>query len=215
MLLLVSATPYEIAPTLAYLDEHPAPQRVEALITGVGVVATAWALGRRLALDPRPQLVVQAGVAGAIDRSLALGDVVHVVSERFADLGVEEADGRFTDLFELGLIERNEPPFRDGALLNPQAREAGFLPRVQGLTASTVHGYAPSIEAVRARLPGAQVETMEGAAFFYACLQAGVPFVELRAISNYVEPRDRAGWALGLAIDRLNKAVLDLISVLL
>jgi len=47
-------------------------------------------------------------------------------------------------------------------------------------------------------------ESMEGAAFFYACKQAGVPCLQIRAVSNYVEKRNRDAWQIGLAIKNLN-----------
>lgn len=219
----MSATPFEIAPVLARLerDFEKGPDgvftqgslRVLPLITGIGPVATAWHLGRLFA-QYRPDWALHAGVAGAFERSLTLGDVVQVIADRFADIGVEEADGRFTDVFELGLANPDEPPFDGGWLRNVAAAEARFLPAVTGLTVSRVHGYAPSIEAIRQKYPQAQVETMESAAFFYACLQAEVPFSEIRALSNYVEPRRREAWKLDLAIERLNAIVADMLQTL-
>lgn len=222
-LLLVAATPFEIGPTLAHLEQHfsVTPEgifhrddlRVQPLVTGVGLTATAFHLGRALA-SARPDLALNAGVAGSFRPDWPLGTVVNVVSERFGDLGVEEADGRFTDMFELGLIDANTPPFIGGALHNPAAAEAAFLPPARGLSVQRVHGYPPSIEAVCRKYPDAEVESMEGAAFFYACLQAGVPFLELRALSNYVEARNRAGWQLGTAIERLNETVVEVLGAL-
>jgi futalosine hydrolase len=49
-----------------------------------------------------------------------------------------------------------------------------------------------------------QIESMEGAAFFYACRQAGVPCMQIRAVSNYVEKRNRDNWQIGLAVKNLN-----------
>jgi futalosine hydrolase len=121
---------------------------------------------------------------------------VHVRSERIGDLGVEEADGRFVDLFDLGLMDPNQPPFVHGALHNADAAVHAMLPAVSGLTVQKVHGNAASIAAIREKYPEVQVESMEGAAFFYACLSAGIPFLEIRSISNYVEPRNRAAWPL-------------------
>ena len=48
---------------------------------------------------------------------------------------------------------------------------------------------------------GCDVEAMEGFAVLRACLRAGVPAVELRAISNMADEPDRAKWdfAGGLA----------------
>jgi futalosine hydrolase len=47
------------------------------------------------------------------------------------------------------------------------------------------------------------IETMEGAAFMYACLIHGVPFAQVRAASNMVERRNRAAWKLDEAIANL------------
>jgi len=56
-----------------------------------------------------------------------------------------------------------------------------------------------------------QVESMEGAAFFYACLMAEVPFLEIRSISNFVEPRNRDAWDLPLAIGNLNQVLAEIL----
>ncbi|MEO6759264.1 MAG: futalosine hydrolase, partial [Saprospiraceae bacterium] len=146
-LLLIAATPFEIAPTLEFLrqnfqvEEQGAFRRgklaVHPLITGVGMVATAWQLGLALGRN-RPGLAVQAGIAGSLDNQWALGDVVQVVSEQFGDLGVEEADGRLTDLFELGFLEADTSPFMQGKILNTAAAENQFLPPATGLTVNKV-----------------------------------------------------------------------------
>ncbi len=179
---------------------------VSLLITGVGLTATAFALGRTLA-SQRFDLAVNAGICGALDPKLPLGEVVLVVSEQFADLGAEEADGSFTDVFGLKLVDPDQVPFQHGLLLN---EPGNFLPQVKGLSVNKVHGAAHSIAALRQRTD-AQVESMEGAAFFYACLMAGIPFLEIRAVSNYVEPRNKSNWNIPLAIDRLNEVLISLL----
>lgn len=219
-ILLVSATVFEIAPTLNWLEEHFRAAETGAyergtlgvfpLVTGVGLTATAFHLGQYLARN-RPDLALNAGIAGAFDRNLRLGDVVNVVAERFGDLGVEEADGRFTDLFELGLLEKNTPPFINGLLRNPGAEQAAFLPAVHGLTVNKVNGTNATAATVHAKYPDTAVESMEGAAFFYACLSAGVPFLQIRGISNYVETRNREAWNLPLAIGNLNEVVVQMV----
>lgn len=224
-ILLTSATIFEIAPALNWLEEHFHPNEngvyekngigVFPLVTGVGAVATAYHVGRFFATQ-QPQLALNAGIAGAFDRNtVQIGDVLNVVTERFGDLGVEESDGRFTDMFELGLTENNTPPFINGILQNPAAGQASFLPVAQGLTVSKVHGSASSIAAIRAKYPAVEVESMEGAAFFYACLSADVPFLEIRSVSNYVEPRNREGWNLPLAINNLNQTVISMLDAFL
>jgi len=203
--LLIAATVFEIAPILSAMDAGNCTpvHEVEPLITGVGMQATAYALGRRLAVQT-PDWVVQAGVAGALDPELALGSVVQVWSETFADLGVEHADGSASDLFDLELIQPDSEPFRQGRLWNDAAERYPFLRAVHGLTVNRVTGSARSVEAIRTRYPYGQIETMEGAAALYACLLSGVPCTQVRAISNRVEPRNRDAWQLKEAISALN-----------
>ena len=221
-LLIVAATPFEIQPFTDHLSTHfeqvsayhfqKKEVDIHLLITGAGMVNTAFSLGHVLA-KKRFHLVINAGIAGAFNRTLQIGDVVQVVSEQFGDLGVEEKDGRFTDLFELGLLEKDQPPYDKGRLLNSGTANFGFLPICKGLTINKVHGSESSIKAIREKYE-VDVESMEGAAFFYACLQSEVPFLQIRSISNYVEPRNREGWDLPTSITNLNKVLVEIMELL-
>jgi len=73
---------------------------------------------------------------------------------------------------------------------------------VSGITVNTVHGSERSIASVAARC-APQVESMEGAAFMFACLMHDLPFAQVRAVSNVVERRNRSAWRVAEAIDRL------------
>ncbi|MCB9265354.1 MAG: futalosine hydrolase [Lewinellaceae bacterium] len=219
-ILVVAATPFEIQPLLEYLDKkfvgsgHFTYQKggveVAVLITGVGLPLMSYAMGKVLG-SKETSLAINAGIAGALDPEMQIGDVVQIASERFADLGVQEADGRFTSVHELGLIDPDTPPFRGGKLLNEAAGNFDFLPAAHGISVNKVHGFPSDIEALRKKYPDAQVESMEGAAFFYACLAEGLPFLEVRSISNYVEARNRENWDVPLAIERLNEVLIELI----
>lgn len=216
--LLVSATPFVIAPLLQHLQEkfieyepahfHRGELKIALLITGVGLPLASFAMGKILALK-QYDLAIQAGIAGAYHQNLQLGDVIEITSDYFGDLGVEEANGDFTSVFNMNLIDQNQPPFINAELLNPQP--SNFLPRAKGLTVNKVHGYQPSIDAIQRHHP-ADVETMESAAFFYACLVENQPFLALRAISNYVEPRNRANWNIPLAIENLNHVLIEMMN---
>ena len=223
-LLLCSATPLELEPTLGWLRERAeATERnvlrfgrvsLEVLFTGVGPTATAFALGHRFGGAGLPQLAIQAGVAGAFDRELRLGEVVRVTSERFGDLGAEDRDGTLLRLTDIGLPPG--PPF-DGAgvLTAPDPVASLPFPPAAGLTVNRTSGSAATIAKLRHSFPDAQVETMEGAAFFYACLQAGVEPLQLRAVSNYVTPRDRSAWRMAEAIQGLDAALRQLLGAFL
>ena len=47
---------------------------------------------------------------------------------------------------------------------------------------------------------------MEGAAFFAGCKRLD-NFTQIRAVSNYVEKRDKSKWNISLAIENLNKTL--------
>jgi futalosine hydrolase len=221
-ILLVSATQFEILPILQKLSEKFKSKdnstffndkhEIKILVTGVGLTHTAFALGWTLSTY-RPDLCINAGLAGAFDRNLKLAEVVNVVAESFGDLGVEERDGSFTDMLELGLIKENEFPFVNGRLYNSEISGFDFLPAVRSISVNKVHGYSQSIERIVEKYH-ADVESMEGAAFFFSCLQARVSFIEIRAISNYVEPRNRENWCIGPAIENLNQTLVDIIELL-
>ena len=108
----------------------------------------------------------------------------------------------------------DEPPFRDGAVVNhapPVERDRlQRLPRVSGITVNTVHGREASIADVTRRF-APQVESMEGAAFMYACAIGGVPYAQVRAVSNVVERRNRAAWQIGPAVAALSAAALEIL----
>jgi futalosine hydrolase len=135
--------------------------------------------------------------------------VVEVSRETFGDTGAETATGSYIDIHEMELIPPDVPPFLGGELISPHAGATG-LPLVKGLSVNKVHGYLPSITEMMIHYD-ADIETMEGAAFFYACLSAGQPFVQIRSLSNYVEPRDRSKWNIPLAVETLNAKLIELI----
>ena len=211
--LVVAATKFEIQIFLDFLHKQkqiPHNQlfgqngySFDILITGVGIANTSFELGRSLSKNFY-DLAVNVGVAGSFVNSLKLGEIVEVVSEQYGDLGVEEADGSFTDIFSLKLILENEFPFQKSKLINKNRVGLLNVKSAKGLTVQKVHGEKKSIEAIRKKY-AADIETMEGAAFFQACLTMKIPFVQWRAISNYVTPRDKSSWLMHEAIENLNE----------
>lgn len=183
--------------------------KLELLLTGVGLTATAYRLGRRLG-QQYYDLVLNLGLAGAYPGRASIGDVVHVTVEQFGDLGAEDG-ARFLDVFELGLQDKEEFPFIHGRLANPLETGTGVLgqlPRVSGLTVNTVHGEEHSIRRAVQRFQP-DVETMEGAALFYTCICEKQPFAQVRAISNLVERRNRDRWDIPLALNNLRNFTLE------
>lgn len=209
-LLIVAATEAEIGLLKQHLIQKP-DNKVSLLITGVGMLATAYALTRHLQHN-KYDLVIQAGVGGSFDKSIPLGSLVFVAGDRYGDLGAEDHD-KYIDIFDMGLMDKDAHPHSDGRLVNPlsEVHTKIGLPRVNGLTVNTVSGNEQTI-ARRASQYGCAVESMEGAAFHYVCLQEGVAFAQVRSISNYVIPRDKSQWQMKDAIINLNNWLIDFIN---
>ena len=223
-ILVVTATAIEIAPMVAAFGlSRRSPTRAKAdysrahvkdysyaghdivvLTTGVGMVATAaWCSG--VLVMNRYDLALNVGVCGSFDRTLEPGAVVHVLSDRIAELGAEGGDA-FLTVDDLKLESEHE--FKNAS---PPAIDAlSRLPRVSGITVNTVHGNARSIAAVAERFKP-QVESMEGAAFMYACIIHEIPFAQVRAVSNIVETRNRDAWKMSEAIANLNDIALQIL----
>jgi futalosine hydrolase len=184
---------------------------VDVLITGIGMVATAARTSRALA-GRRYDLALNFGVCGSFDPALAPGQVVHVVADRIAELGAEDRD-RFLTVQDLQLLGDDEFPFTRGQLINsapPPGPALSRWPAVSGITVNTAHGNERTIAAIVERF-APQVESMEGAAFMYACLIEHVAFAQVRAVSNVVAPRNRDQWKMEDAVRNLGDAAMDLL----
>jgi futalosine hydrolase len=216
-ILIVAATDPEVAQIVDRMYSTPTsdtcvdtythgPHEIDVLITGVGMVATAAWCSRALAQAQTPyDLALNFGVCGTFDSFIDLGTVVHIVSDRLAELGAEDGE-RFLTLEDLDLSG-------ESAFVNidpPSNPEIDALPAVTAITVNTVHGCARTIAAIAERF-NPQVESMEGAAFMSACLIHKVPFAQVRAVSNLVEPRNRDAWKMGEAIRNLSVSALRII----
>ena len=220
-ILVVTATAAEVAPLTGALRPCAAAGEVQSitrdahsidvLTTGVGMVATGVWTSRALLRD-RYDLVLNLGLCGSFRPELPPGTVVHIVADRLSELGAEDDDA-FLSVHDLQLLGTDEFPFASGELRNANPPGNETLARfrtVRGITVNTVHGNDASIARVVERLDP-DVESMEGAAFMYACLIAGMPFAQVRAVSNLVERRNRGGWKLRDAIDALGEAAFAII----
>ena len=204
-ILIVSATQFEIQPFLEVAANYP---NCDTVITGVGMVATAFELGRVLH-ESKYDLLINIGIAGCFDRNLKIGEVVQVISESFVELGAED-DQQFIPIEQLGY---GKSKFTS-SLLQGQNIQLPFLAQGHGITVNKVHGNADSIAKIKQRSPNSCIESMEGAAVFFAADKMDLPVIELRGISNYVEKRNRATWNIPLAIMNSNKALVETLDFL-
>lgn len=215
-ILVVSATQFEVKPLLDFLgialpttgmnnaNIDFEDKDIQVLITGVGMVNTAFMMGRYI--NSLFDIAINVGVCGAFDRQLVLGQLVHITSDILSEMGAEDGDGFLT--YDQLNLPGEHMFYENYTISNPFIDS---LKKVKGITVNTVHGNEININKVQ-QLYHPDVESMEGAAFFAGCARAGGNFIQIRAISNYVEKRDKSKWQIPLAIKNLNDFLINFIN---
>ena len=175
------------------------------------MVPTAYLMGRALARHPY-DAAFNLGIAGSFTRELEPGEVVHITHDRFPEPGGDQGE-YFLSLIDLKLLEENQFPYKDGQLINElpiKSKTIGQLKTARSITVNRVHTNNKSVEKIRKRC-NPNTESMEGAAFFYACFSEDIPCAQIRAVSNYVEQTDTDRWHIPKAIENLNKVFLQIL----
>lgn len=175
---------------------------VISIVSGVGLTATAYATLK--AIDQyKPDMLIMAGIAGAYPHSnFKVGDVALVESEVEGDLGFFTPEG-FTHLAHLPIDMEFE---RRHTLLCPHLPQDSQLPLARSMTLNAAMAHYVDVDDVA-------LENMEGAAFFYTCLKENQPFLELRAVSNFVNVNNDE-WDMQGSIKAMTTALHELIDQL-
>ena len=140
----------------------------DTLVVGIGPVEAAVHTAAYLAAH-RPDAILHLGIAGARRASgLQIGDVVIGTLSQYSDLAAAVPTVR--------TIEPDANLFERVSALLPTANRQPIA------TSAHVGG------------GDCDVEAMEGFGVLRAAAEAGIPAIELRAISNMVEEKDRANW---------------------
>jgi len=208
-IILCTATEMEIAPTIQFLASKEL-HSVEIVVTGVGLMTSTYALTKAVATH-HPDLLIQAGVAGTMDRNTQLAEVVVVRNETIGDLGVHESSG-FQSLFDLKLLSANLNPWKEGKLTNENdVLTESNLRVVDAVTVNEISTNEQTIEYYQKEL-SAEIETMEGAALHYVGLMEKIPFLQIRSLSNFIGERDKSKWEMKKAIMNLNRELQNLLT---
>lgn len=188
---------------------------IALLITGVGSIATAWAMKQWLSVNEKPFLVINGGIAGSYNEEIKIGDVVMPVTDLFADAGIEDGNS-FLTMSEAGMVGSDEFPFRGGLIPyddNFGGQMKSVLKPVNAITVNCATGSEATTIRLKEKF-NPDIETMEGATFFYICARENIPFLALRSISNMVGPRNKDKWDTRLAIDNLSDKLREVILTL-
>lgn len=175
---------------------------VAVFIGGVGLTATAYST-LKVIREYRPDVLILAGIAGVYTHSsLRIGDTVLVSAECEADLGFFHDDG-FRHLSQMKLdMEFPVTLFYEC----PYIPENPPLPVVKSNSMNAA--IAPFVQTDHA-----EIENMEGSAFFHACLREGVRFYEVRSISNEVNT-NHENWDYDSSIRNMTEGLNTLIGFL-
>jgi len=168
-------------------------------VTGIGMVNTAINLTQFVMQHPETDVLINVGIAGSFGTDMYIGDVVQVQTDQIAWFGAEDNDS-FLPIQTMGLLAEDEVVFAATAI-------SAHLPKAKAITVNAAHGNAASIARVL-QCYAPQVESMEGAAFFQVCKHFALPAMQVRAISNRVEPRNRTAWNIPLALNNLAEKML-------
>jgi futalosine hydrolase len=218
LITIVAATKLELKPlfdqfkpeSADFKGLYVANEHLHFLITGMGMMNTAAHLALYASTYDR-DFYIDAGICGAFNRNLKIGDVVQIISETYGDFGVEN-DEEFQDFFDLGFIDKKEDAFQYG-LCEPiysDYQSKINLPKATSITVNKVHGNEKTIKIIQEKY-NTDTENMEGLAFYYVLKLINKPGIEIRSISNYVERRNKDNWNIKDALANLNNEILKLL----
>lgn len=218
----------------AWLDPPPALSlpgcTLDLLVCGVGPVASALALGRFLGREAcrsgLPRGILNLGLAGSYDIEAApLGSLVLATEEVYPEYGVRShpphpEDGQEMLPLPLGFPQAEItgrkvfdrfPLAPESALGNIGLNWHSTWRQGASVTVAGVSG-TPERARRLAALCGGITENMEGFPLALGAAMAGIPFVELRAVSNAAGLRPPQGWDMPAALAALGRGTRDLLA---
>ncbi len=181
--------------------------------SGIGMLASSISL-MKMFTQETPTLIIQVGIAGCFDKKIPLGKVFAVKDDFAGDIGVME-NKVWKDLFDMKLDKPNDAPYEKKSLPNPWLNQFNVLnlPTKKSVTVNTITTDKNQIQLLSSRYK-AVLESMEGASLHYMGRDLTTPFIQIRAVSNYVGERDKSKWKTQEAIYNLNETLLEFLDAL-
>lgn len=190
-ILICTATEIEVDKNCLKEIQNSGKHQVEWLVTGMGALATTHQLTKKI-IPAKPDLIINAGIAGSFKKDLPIGEVVLVNEDIFADMG-------FNDISAFNHISNID---HQQDWIKNEYFNSLHLKHVKGITVNTVTGSEMCVSELK-RLYKPDIETMESYVYFYICHNENIPFIALRAISNEVGVRNKTYWNIPLAVHNL------------
>ena len=181
--------------------------------SGIGMLASSVSL-MKMFVQETPTLIIQVGIAGCFDNKIPLGKVFAIKDDFAGDIGVME-NKVWKDLFDMKFDKPNDAPYEKKSLPNPWLKQYNLLnlPTKKSVTVNTISTDKTKIDLFSGRYKAA-LESMEGASLHYIGRDLTIPFIQIRAVSNYIGERDKSKWKMQEVIYNLNETLLDLLDAL-
>ncbi|MBP7497940.1 MAG: hypothetical protein KA792_09785 [Bacteroidales bacterium] len=190
---------------------------IHIIISGYGITSTAYYCGKQLQGE-QYDLAINAGIAGSFKEEYSTGTVLNVSRDCLADFGSVRNNifypaaffnsEKSTKACDNHFIENNTKI--DNKIINN-------LPKATGITVSTIDHRA-SVVKKKIKQFNPDIETMEGYAFMFACLNSGIDYLQLRAVSNIISPihlisdKEENKWDIKKATAKLTLTLKDIIN---
>ncbi len=206
-ILVIAATKIELEWAKKKLKNNTDIQFMEA---GIGVLATCFNLMKAIMLT-KPNLIIQIGIAGSLDKNIKLGSTFYVKQDTIADLGVWE-NKQWKSLADLHLISAKQLVYENESLTSKNKVFQNFslnekITLANGITVNQISTNKKFI----AQNQKAIIESMEGAALHFVCNNLQLPYLQIRSVSNYVGERNKVKWKIKEAIQNVNEEVVRLL----
>ncbi len=207
-ILFVSATNEELEILRSYLETQSFNlHEVEVFTSGIGSLSTCYSLCRLLE-GKTYDIIIQAGICGSVSSNVELGSVINIVSDQMVDLGASSNEG-FISFAEF--VKKNGQIIQWQIEYNCYSRFFDSIIEGTGITANICHGDSYWVNYLKQQYPNS-FESMEGAGFFLVTSNLSIPSFQIRAVSNYVEIRNKDTWQTELAIQNLNHFLIKLLN---
>lgn len=221
-ILLVASSTENIAPTLDHLEKSwerlsfseykKGSITIFPLVVGYAAIFMPYALAKFSDIETI-DYVVYAGLAAGTTRIVEIGQTVNVGRDILGDVGIEESDKVFKDIFDLKIHDRTRFPFFKGEIFNEDIINPLKQRVVKNISVNTIPGTFESIEALNKKYH-AEIVTTNGAAFAYSCKMLDVKYLQIRTIYRYLEPTTIRNREREFAVRNLNLETLSLIEEL-
>jgi futalosine hydrolase len=172
------------------------------MIAGVGVHTSIFELTKYLCTN-KPDLIINAGIAGAYRGNANIGDCFIVNSDYFGDAGYYDNQG-FVNIFNSSFNKKYLDKFLDGKLITDMFNIPDIfrkMPQAQSVTVNTAEKSGLKTDA--------SLESMEGAAISFCAKMFNINCIHLRAVSNIVNETPKQNWEIIKAVEAYSKIIIE------